>query len=60
MCTLIPKLKNNMQSNTLNFLERVLFLLTIDEKVNRKDDLHYSEILGVDLHVVKSSGVKRM
>ena len=33
MYTLIPKLKNNMQTDTLNFIEHVLFSLTIDKKL---------------------------
>ena len=34
--TLVPKLKNNVQSDILNLIECVLFLLVKDEKINPK------------------------
>ena len=52
-CILIPKLKNNIQPNILNFFERVLFLLTINEKINRKIDLHIQKSSIVDCTLLK-------
>ena len=40
-----------MQPNILNLIERVLFLLTSNEKVNKMINLHIQLNLGVNLHL---------
>ena len=35
-----------MQFDILNILEYVIFLLIIDEKINRRDNLHIQKSLG--------------
>ena len=49
MYTLVSKLKNKVQFNTLNFFEHVLFLLTIDRIVG----LYIQKNSRADLHVFK-------
>ena len=53
MCTL-----NNVQFDTLNLFEYVLFPLTINEEVNKWVDLHSYEISGGQFARFQNAGVK--